>query len=133
MSMPQSRSAHLFYGIVDQPKQPRNPKILDAAGSFGTITPMQTMKQSSYTQRYVTRWHALLFLLIALIIGATAPSVHAKPEKQVEFHIVDVGDTWQSISARYLVPVTELWIANGVINPNLLHPNQRLFIPNGST
>jgi polysaccharide biosynthesis protein PslG len=129
MSMQQFRSAHLFYGIVDQPTQPRNPNFLDGGSAFGTITPMRTTNRNTYARR----WHILIFLLIAVIFGTVTAPAHARPLTQVEFHIVEAGDTWQSISARYLVPVTELWIANGVTNPSLLQPNQRLFIPDGST
>lgn len=93
---------------------------------------MQTINRPSYVQIRTFQWYLVLFLLIIAIFGTATQPAHANPTNQVEFHNVEVGDTWQSISARYLVPVQEIWVANGITNPSLLQPNLRLFIPQGT-
>ncbi|HEY63168.1 MAG TPA: LysM peptidoglycan-binding domain-containing protein [Caldilineae bacterium] len=46
-----------------------------------------------------------------------------------KIHIVQRGETLQSIALRYGVTVNEIIAANGIINPNLIYVGQKLIIP----
>ncbi|GAB1766605.1 MULTISPECIES: L,D-transpeptidase family protein [Priestia] len=45
-------------------------------------------------------------------------------------HIVKRGETWQSVSGDYRIPVEELWIANPFVSHSTLKPGQVIIIPN---
>jgi len=45
------------------------------------------------------------------------------------WYVVRSGDTLSSISELYAVTVSDLWIANRLLNPNSLRPGQTLLIP----
>ena len=74
------------------------------------------------------RVFTIVSLCAGLLFSRDIP-VKAAPENQIGFHIVQSGDTWQSIAAHRGVPVDLLLRANGVVNPSLLAEGQRLFIP----
>ncbi|MBN1427387.1 MAG: LysM peptidoglycan-binding domain-containing protein [Anaerolineae bacterium] len=69
-------------------------------------------------------------IMLSLLVSASTDTV--LPQR-VDFYIVQIGDTWAGIAARYSVPVKTLWSANGVVNPNRLAAGQRLLIPSTST
>ncbi|MCD6291361.1 MAG: LysM peptidoglycan-binding domain-containing protein [Anaerolineae bacterium] len=56
----------------------------------------------------------------------TAPGGATAPRK---VHIVQRGETLQSIALKYGVTVSELAAANGITNPNVIYPGQKLVIP----
>lgn len=77
-------------------------------------------------------WRILqLGLALGLLLVAT-PAL-AAPSPQSALYTVQEGDTWVSIAFRFGVPVEEIWAGNGVTNPDLLAPGQRLFVPGANT
>jgi len=66
-------------------------------------------------------------LLITLLIGTQ--KANSAPLQQSTFHIVESGETWDSIALTYGVSVDRLQLTNGVINPILLRADQRILIP----
>ena len=60
--------------------------------------------------------------------GSTPPASSA-PIAPRRIHIVQRGETLQSIALKYGVTVNELVAANGITNPNVIYPGQRLVIP----
>jgi LysM repeat protein len=83
-------------------------------------TPMHTMR------RTLRLW----IVLLALLLGPA--QALASPFNQSATYTVEEGDTWMSIAFRFGVPVEDVWVGNGVANPDLLAPGQRLFIPGAS-
>ena len=81
--------------------------------------------------RFPFRVRALLVLagLVLFFIIPGPPRSQAAPAGQVDFYIVQPGDAWGSLAARFGIPLDLLWRANGVVNPTLLKEGQRLFIP----
>lgn len=67
---------------------------------------------------------AVACVFIAVVFARAVPAA-----AQVEFYVVQAGDSWASIAAGYNVPLETLWRANGVTNPATLAAGQRLFIP----
>jgi LysM repeat protein len=59
----------------------------------------------------------------------TAPPPQPPPAGCVKVHVVQRGEYLKVIAARYGVSVTSLVRANGIRNPNLIYPGQRLKIP----
>jgi len=57
---------------------------------------------------------------------ATAPPA---PPSSGSIHVVVSGDTLYGIARRYGVNMWDIVHANGIANPNLIHPGQRLTIP----
>jgi len=45
-------------------------------------------------------------------------------------YIVKRGETWQSVSGDYRVPVEDLWMANPFVSHSTLKPGQVIIIPN---
>jgi LysM repeat protein len=72
----------------------------------------------------------LWIVLLALLLGPA--QALASPFNQSATYTVEEGDTWMSIAFRFGVPVEDVWVGNGVANPDLLAPGQRLFIPGAS-
>ncbi len=66
--------------------------------------------------------------LIIPTSGATAPSTGSGSAPR-KIHIVQRGETLQSIAVRYGVTVQELIAANGIRNPNRIYVGQKLIIP----
>lgn len=119
-------------GILDHPVRTRKrlsleSVLLDAPPCPGTISRMFRPKQTSNWLRLA--YLAGISLFAAAAIFGVFSTAHSAPTGQVEFHTVENGDTWTSVSARYLVPVRTIWIANGITNPRQLEAGQRLFIP----
>jgi LysM repeat protein len=66
----------------------------------------------------------------------TAPSPQPQPQPEpgcVNIHVVKRGEYLKVIAARYGVSVSAIVRANGLKNPNLIYPGQRLKIPCKST
>jgi len=63
--------------------------------------------------------------------GATAPtpSTPSTPSTGSGIHIVARGETLTRIALKYGVSVWAIVNANGIANPNLIHPGQQLTIP----
>ncbi len=59
--------------------------------------------------------------------GAVPGSSGSSPSRKI--HIVQRGETLQSIALKYGVTVQELAAANGISNPNFIYVGQRLVIP----
>ena len=70
-------------------------------------------------------------LLVPLIF---APVAHAAPPAQepTTVYVVQLDDTLSAIASRYETTVQALVQANGIKNPDLIHPGQRLVIPSAS-
>jgi murein DD-endopeptidase MepM/ murein hydrolase activator NlpD len=62
------------------------------------------------------------------------PLAHAAPPDQepTTVYVVQLDDTLSAIASRYETTVQALVQANGIENPNLIHPGQRLVIPSAS-
>ncbi len=71
----------------------------------------------------------MLALTAVLILRPEQPHASARGAPQAEFHRVRNNDSWTSIAAYYVVPVEDIWRANGVTNPSLLKKGQRILIP----
>ncbi len=69
-------------------------------------------------------WRLLLMLSI-LCSGLVAVPAFA----QQNVHVVGYGEYLSSIAVQYGVPMSELIAANGLSNPNVIVPGQRLVIP----
>jgi LysM repeat protein len=89
---------------------------------------------------------SLIFPGQRLVIGQGAPSntqteeIQHNPEPPPDpappnstdgTHIVQSGETLFRIALRYGVSVQALAVANGITNPQLIHPGQRLVMPDG--
>jgi murein DD-endopeptidase MepM/ murein hydrolase activator NlpD len=70
-------------------------------------------------------------LLVPLIF---MPVAHAAPPAQepTTVYFVQLDDTLSAIASRYETTVQVLAQANGIENPDLIHPGQRLVIPSAS-
>jgi LysM repeat protein len=68
-------------------------------------------------------------LIATLAIANISGIAHAAQPVRDEYYTTQEGDTWESVAAGFGLPVTTLWQANGIINPALLEPGLRLFIP----
>ncbi|MBZ0275257.1 MAG: LysM peptidoglycan-binding domain-containing protein, partial [Anaerolineae bacterium] len=55
--------------------------------------------------------------------------VIAAPPPAPRYHTVQQGERLFQIALQYGVTVQALAAANGIINTNLIYPNQRLLIP----
>jgi len=72
----------------------------------------------------------LIVLATVLCIALLPPSVLAAPrDQQGTYHMVAPGETLAAIAARYGVTISEIMLANGISNANLIYAGQRLFIP----
>lgn len=71
----------------------------------------------------------VISLLMVVSVLATYVPADAAPPQQAESHSVQEGETWLLIATRYGVDIRQLQLANGVVNPTLLRPGQRLLIP----
>jgi len=62
------------------------------------------------------------------------PVAHAAPPAQepTTIYVAQLDDTLSAIASRYETTVQALVQANGIENPNLIHPGQRLIIPSAS-
>ncbi|HYN88802.1 MAG TPA: LysM peptidoglycan-binding domain-containing protein [Ardenticatenaceae bacterium] len=56
---------------------------------------------------------------------------HRPPSQGGRVHIVQRGETLGMIAARYDTSVSALIEANGIANPDVLHPGQEIVIPPG--
>jgi murein DD-endopeptidase MepM/ murein hydrolase activator NlpD len=78
--------------------------------------------------------------LLKLVVGALlvplifVPVAHAAPPAQelTAVYYVQLDDTLSAIASRYETTVQALVQANGIENPDLIHPGQRLIIPSAS-
>ncbi|TEU10318.1 MAG: LysM peptidoglycan-binding domain-containing protein [Anaerolineales bacterium] len=78
--------------------------------------------------------------LLKLVAGALlvhllfVPLAHAAPPDQepTTVYVVQLDDTLSAIASRYDSTVQALVQANGIKDPNLIHPGQRLVIPSAS-
>jgi murein DD-endopeptidase MepM/ murein hydrolase activator NlpD len=70
-------------------------------------------------------------LLVPLIF---VPVAHAAPagQERATAYFVQLDDTLSAIASRYETTVQVLAQANGIENPDLIHPGQRLVIPSAS-
>ena len=83
-----------------------------------------------------TRRFALIVLVVALLLAATATVSVASPQTAttcVAYHTVKVGETLSSISRAYNVTVQALMAANNIYNPNVIYAGQTLCIPGATT
>lgn len=88
----------------------------------------QSQRTKSISDKSRTALRLALLTIIVLLVISPLP-VLAAPPVQSAIYTVEEGDTWESIAFRFGVPIQEVWEGNGVINPTLLAPGQRLFIP----
>lgn len=72
-------------------------------------------------------WHSLRLLLVLSIIGSGL--VAAPVFAQQSVHVVGYGEYLSSIAVQYGVSINDLIAANGISNPNVIVPGQRLVIP----
>ena len=63
------------------------------------------------------------------LAGPVAPEVVVSPASTV--HVVAVGESLNSVAARYGIAVSRLVTANGLADPNLIRVGQELTIPGG--
>lgn len=75
------------------------------------------------------RGNLALFLALALAVAAVPATQGAPPADEPSTHLVQRGDTLYAIALRHGVTLQALIQANGIRNPNLLFPGQRLVIP----
>ena len=70
-------------------------------------------------------------LLVSLV---TVPVAHAAPPAQepTTVYVVQLDDTLSAIALRYDTTLQALVQANGIENPDLIYPGQRLVIPSAS-
>ncbi|MGQ9786375.1 MAG: LysM peptidoglycan-binding domain-containing protein [Anaerolineae bacterium] len=69
-------------------------------------------------------------LVIVCCIALLPPGVLAAPrDQQGTYHVVAAGETLAAIAARYGVTISEIMLANGIQNANLIYAGQRLLIP----
>ncbi len=61
--------------------------------------------------------------------SAPAPKVVAEPASDAAGYVVQEGDCLWEIAAKYGVSARELAEVNGIEDPNLIHPGQRLQVP----
>src|SRR5438874_11670148 len=125
MSMPRARSAHMFYGIVDQPAHARKTRLLDAIRPSDTICRMKPVRINRVVNDFLRQsrlsYLRLLFYAVVLIVTlSTTAHAEAHTRQQAEFYIVNADDSWQSISERYLIPAQQIWVATGAISSLLL-------------
>lgn len=70
-------------------------------------------------------------LVVMCCMTLLSPGVLAAPEGQQQgtYHVVAAGETLAAIAARYGVTISEIMVANGIQNANLIYAGQRLLIP----
>jgi len=71
---------------------------------------------------------ALLVHLLFVPVAQAAPPA----QEPTTVYVVQLDDTLSAIARRYDTTVQALVQANGIKNPNLIHPGQRLVIPSAS-
>lgn len=72
-------------------------------------------------------------LRLLLVLSVLSTSLVAVPVfAQQSVHVVGYGEYLSSIALQYGVSVNELIAANGISNPNVIVPGQRLVIPGAS-
>ncbi len=74
----------------------------------------------------------LLGILLVALLGGAAPALANGPEsapRQDSVHIVQPGETLFKISVRYGVPMNDIVVANGIVDPTRIYAGQRLIIP----
>jgi len=76
------------------------------------------------------RWARIVVAATILTSLAVVTAIPVSADSTV--HVVQRGDTLANIAARYGVTTNALYRANGLANPNLIYPGQRLIIPGGS-
>ena len=72
-------------------------------------------------------WYSWRLLLTLSILCSGLVAVPAFAQQNV--HVVGYGEYLSSIAVQYGVPMSELIAANGLSNPNVIVPGQRLVIP----
>jgi murein DD-endopeptidase MepM/ murein hydrolase activator NlpD len=80
-------------------------------------------------------WNLLKLVVGALLVALIfAPAVHAAPPAQEPntVYVVQLDDTLSAIARRYETTVEALVQANGIEDPDLIYPGQRLVIPSAS-
>jgi murein DD-endopeptidase MepM/ murein hydrolase activator NlpD len=80
-------------------------------------------------------WDLLKLIAGALLVPLIfVPVAHAAPlaQEPTTVYFVQLDDTLSAIASRYETTVQTLAQANGIENPDLIHPGQRLIIPNAS-
>ena len=75
----------------------------------------------------------ILALTLVMTFNSLPLSAESRAVNQADFYVVKPDDTWQTISAAFQIPLSELWQSNGVVNPLRLEAGQRLFIAGRST
>ncbi|PWH20953.1 MAG: hypothetical protein DDG58_00125 [Ardenticatenia bacterium] len=69
-------------------------------------------------------------LVVVCCITLLPPGALAAPgEQEGVYHVVAAGETLAAIAARYGVTISEIMLANGIRNANLIYAGQRLLIP----
>lgn len=68
-----------------------------------------------------------IMLAVAVFVGGLAWSPSARADDGV--HVVANGESLGFIARRYNISVNELVAGNGLVNPNVIVPGQRLIIP----
>ncbi len=77
-------------------------------------------------------WHLLKFVAVALLthlIFVTVAQAAPPAQEPPTVYFVQLDDTLSSIALHYDTTVRALVQANGIENPDLIHPGQRLVIP----
>ncbi|MCS7260799.1 MAG: LysM peptidoglycan-binding domain-containing protein [Anaerolineae bacterium] len=71
-----------------------------------------------------------LALVVICCVTLLPSGVLAAPwDQQGIYHVVAAGETLATIAARYGVTISEIMLANGIRNANLIYAGQRLLIP----
>jgi murein DD-endopeptidase MepM/ murein hydrolase activator NlpD len=103
------------------------PAGLQIRRSSGWITnPAGANREVTFSRALIAG--ALLIPLIFVSVAHAAPPI----QEPTTVYVVQLDDTLSAIARRYETTVQALAQANGIENPDLIHPGQRLVIPSAS-
>lgn len=78
------------------------------------------------------RSRVFVFVIIVIILGIYTPPAMAAPPSDGRIHVVQAGETLNSIARMYGLSIESIAAANGLANPNFIYSGQHLAIPGGS-
>ncbi len=75
----------------------------------------------------------LVVAIVLVVLGAEGVSLRAAPLAQGTIHVVQPNESWEVIAWQHTMSLDLLLRSNGVVNPGLLTPGLRIFVPTPPT
>ena len=91
-------------------------------------SPLVASREAYQTRRVLCPVGLALASLVLLLLFAS-PAMAQDPTPEPEVYVVQPGDTLFTIAQRFGSSVEAIVAANGITNPSLINPGQKLIIP----